>query len=114
MGLVPVSSLTVFPSRHHVSGSEDDFREALRRIEDECADRSRELRLEGKDLEADQLQRRVAGNLVLLREDGSCPGMENHGRHLNLREAGGRRTRCWIIWASPGAEEPVMATRGGC
>ena len=83
-----VPDLTIFPAKHHITNSEDIFREALRRIQDECTQQCEKLRKEGKNEEADRLQQRVANDVVLLKESGSCPGIENYSRHFNLREAG--------------------------
>ena len=41
------------------------------------------------DIEANRLQRRVANDIVLLRGNGTCPGVENYSRHLGLRDEGG-------------------------
>ena len=73
-GMKPVPDVTIFPAKHHISDSDDTFQEALRRIENECTDQVQKLRQEGKQVEADRLQRRVSNDLVLLRESGSCPG----------------------------------------
>ncbi|KAL9185530.1 hypothetical protein ACHAXT_003307 [Thalassiosira profunda] len=88
VGMTQVDELTVFPSKHHVSDSAETFEEALRRIQNECTDRCAELRRKGKAVEAGRLQQRVANDLLLLKETGSCPGVENYSRHFNLREAG--------------------------
>jgi len=87
-GLEQVESITIFPAKHHISETNEIFEEALRRIENECIHYSSQLRKEGKNVEADRLQQRVSQDLVLLKETGSCPGVENYSRHFNLREEG--------------------------
>lgn len=43
---------------------------------------------EGKEDEANRLQQRVTGDLMMLRETGFCSGGENYSRHLAGRSAG--------------------------
>jgi excinuclease ABC subunit B len=87
-GIQAVNSTTIFPAKHHISGSADEFEESLARIHEELQARVKELRLQSKHEEADRLSRRVGQDLLLLRETGSCPGVENYSRHLALREKG--------------------------
>jgi excinuclease UvrABC helicase subunit UvrB len=87
-GLEPLNSTTVFPAKHHITDSEGAFQEALRRIDAECAEQAKNLRQSGKNTEAERLQQRVANDLLLLKESGSCPGVENYSRHLHLRDEG--------------------------
>lgn len=37
--------------------------------------------------EADRILKRVAQDLALLRETGTCPGIENYSRHMALKDA---------------------------
>ena len=64
------------------------FEESLARIQDELQERTRELRDRNKHVEADRLSHRVSQDLLLLRETGTCPGVENYSRHFALREEG--------------------------
>ena len=50
----------------------------------------RELESQGKLLEAQRLKQRVRFDIELLRETGTCPGVENYSRHLSLRPPGSR------------------------
>jgi excinuclease ABC subunit B len=84
----PVESTTIFPAKHHIAGSEKEFEESLERIHHELQGRVKELRAESKNVEADRLSHRVSQDLLLLRETGTCPGVENYSRHMALREAG--------------------------
>ena len=47
-----------------------------------------ELQEEGKVAEADRLSHRVSQDLLMLRETGTCSGVENYSRHMALREEG--------------------------
>jgi excinuclease ABC B subunit len=87
-GMTPTSSTTIFPAKHHIAQSEEQFEEALQRIQDETRERVEELRTEQKNQEADRLQQRVTQDLLLLRETGTCPGVENYSRHMALRDEG--------------------------
>ncbi|KAG7353282.1 excinuclease ABC subunit B [Nitzschia inconspicua] len=87
-GMNTVDSTTIFPAKHHISGSQEEFEESLARIQDELQTRVKELRAESKNIEADRLSHRVSQDLLLLRETGTCPGVENYSRHFALREEG--------------------------
>jgi excinuclease UvrABC nuclease subunit len=84
----PVLETTIFPAKHHVTSSTEQFEEALSRIQDELVSRVKELKAESKHFEADRLLQRVSQDLQLLRETGTCSGVENYSRHMGLREAG--------------------------
>ncbi|OEU11812.1 P-loop containing nucleoside triphosphate hydrolase protein, partial [Fragilariopsis cylindrus CCMP1102] len=86
-GMVPMESTTIFPAKHHISGTKEEFEESLKRIEDEVAERYKELCNASKKEEADRISKRVAQDLALLRETGTCPGIENYSRHMALKDA---------------------------
>lgn len=87
-GMKQVPETTIFPAKHHLLDSPDQFEEALTRIQDELVNRVRELKSEAKNFEADRLSQRVSQDLQLLRETGTCSGVENYSRHMALRGAG--------------------------
>ena len=87
-GMNQVTELTIFPAKHHLQNDQMKFEEALQRIEDELRIRVKELRDENKNIEADRLSQRVSQDLLLLKETGTCPGVENYSRHFALREEG--------------------------
>jgi excinuclease ABC subunit B len=82
-----LDSLHIFPAKHHVM-SDDRLEEACLSIESEMKDRVTELNSEGKVVEAQRIQQRVLGDLLMLRETGFCSGGENYSRHFASREAG--------------------------
>lgn len=86
-GMVPMESTTIFPAKHHISGTKEEFEESLKRIEDEVAERYKDLCIASKKEEADRISKRVAQDLALLRETGTCPGIENYSRHMALKDA---------------------------
>jgi excinuclease ABC subunit B len=79
--------LLVFPATHYVAGSAR-MQRAIAGIEAELAERLAELEREGKLLEAQRLRMRTTYDLEMLREVGSCNGIENYSRHIDGRSAG--------------------------
>jgi excinuclease ABC subunit B len=79
--------LFVFPATHYVAGSAR-MQRAIAGIEAELAERLAELDAEGKLLEAQRLRMRTAYDLEMLREVGSCNGIENYSRHIDGRAPG--------------------------
>jgi excinuclease ABC subunit B len=79
--------LFVFPASHYVAGS-DRMRRAIAAIEDELAERLKELEGEGKLLEAQRLRMRTNYDLEMLREVGTCNGIENYSRPIDGRAPG--------------------------
>jgi excinuclease ABC subunit B len=79
--------LFVFPATHYVAGSER-MRRAIAAIEAELAERLAELEREGKLLEAQRLRMRTSYDLEMLREVGTCNGIENYSRPIDGRAPG--------------------------
>jgi excinuclease ABC subunit B len=79
--------LYVFPATHYVAGDERMGR-AVAGIEAELAERLAELERQGKLLEAQRLRMRTTYDLEMMRQVGSCSGIENYSRHIDGREAG--------------------------
>ncbi len=80
-------SLFVFPASHYVAGSAR-MQRAIASIEVELAERLAELEREGKLLEAQRLRMRTSYDLEMLREVGTCAGIENYSRHIDGRGPG--------------------------
>jgi excinuclease ABC subunit B len=79
--------LYVFPATHYVAGPERMTR-AIAGIEAELAERLAELEQQGKLLEAQRLRMRTTYDIEMMRQIGSCAGIENYSRHIDGREAG--------------------------
>jgi excinuclease ABC subunit B len=79
--------LFVFPASHYVAGSAR-MQRAIASIEVELAERLAELEREGKLLEAQRLRMRTSYDLEMLREVGTCAGIENYSRHIDGRGPG--------------------------
>jgi excinuclease ABC subunit B len=77
----------VFPATHYVAGPERMER-AIRGIELELADRLAELETQGKLLEAQRLRMRTTYDVEMMRQVGSCSGIENYSMHIDGRARG--------------------------
>ncbi|MEO8828805.1 excinuclease ABC subunit UvrB [Lapillicoccus sp.] len=77
----------VFPATHYVAGPERMDR-AIGGIELELAGRLDELETQGKLLEAQRLRMRTTYDIEMMRQVGSCSGIENYSRHIDGRSAG--------------------------
>ncbi len=71
----------IFPASHYAT-SRENMQRALISIEDELKDRLTWLTDRGKLLEAQRLEQRTRYDLEMMREIGSCKGIENYSRHL--------------------------------
>jgi excinuclease ABC subunit B len=79
-----LDSLALFPASHYVT-DEERLKQAIAGIEAELAVRLAELEGQGKLLEAQRLRMRTNYDLEMLREVGSCSGVENYSMHLDAR-----------------------------
>src|SRR6476469_10052229 len=81
------TEMYVFPATHYVAGPERMAR-AIRGIEIELADRLAELERQGKLLEAQRLRMRTTYDVEMMRQVGSCSGIENYSLHIDGRARG--------------------------
>ncbi|MEU2916121.1 excinuclease ABC subunit UvrB [Streptomyces massasporeus] len=79
--------LYVFPASHYVAGPER-LERAVNDIEKELAERLTELEKQGKLLEAQRLRMRTTYDIEMLRQIGSCSGVENYSMHFDGRSPG--------------------------
>lgn len=79
--------LYVFPASHYVAGPERMER-AVNGIEKELEERLAELDKQGKLLEAQRLRMRTTYDIEMLRQIGSCSGIENYSMHFDDRAPG--------------------------
>ncbi|HEX3004206.1 MAG TPA: helicase-related protein, partial [Angustibacter sp.] len=77
----------VFPATHYVAGPQRMER-AIAGIEAELADRLSELERQNKLLEAQRLRMRTTYDIEMMRQVGSCSGIENYSRHIDGRGPG--------------------------
>jgi excinuclease ABC subunit B len=79
--------LYIFPASHYVAGPERMER-AIGGIEAELAARLAELEQQGKLLEAQRLRMRTTYDIEMMRQVGSCAGIENYSLHIDGRAPG--------------------------
>lgn len=85
--LAELNHIMIYPAKHHVV-KDEKMQAAIRSIEEELDQRLKELRDQGKILEAYRLEQRTRFDLEMLEEMGYCPGIENYSRHLTGRSPG--------------------------
>jgi len=79
--------LYIFPATHYVAGPERMER-AIRGIELELEDQLAKFEREGKLLEAQRLRMRTTYDIEMMRQVGSCSGIENYSMHIDGRSRG--------------------------
>ena len=77
----------IYPRSHYVTEGER-LHAACETIEAELEERIAWFKREKKLLEAQRIEQRTRYDLELIREVGTCPGIENYSRHLDGRKAG--------------------------
>jgi excinuclease ABC subunit B len=82
-----LSQVKIFPAKHFVT-TEDKIHIAMDNIRAELSGRLKELRAQGKVLEAARLEQRTNFDLEMLTNTGFVAGIENYSRHLDGRPAG--------------------------
>lgn len=80
-------SVFIFPASHYVAGPER-MQRAIDGIEEELGQRLKYFREQGKLLEEQRLQMRTTYDLEMMREIGTCAGIENYSRHIDGRGPG--------------------------
>ena len=81
--------IAIFPASHYATSKENMDR-ALVTIEEELEERLVWLKDRGKLLEAQRLEQRTRYDLEMMREIGSCKGIENYSRHIVGNPPGAR------------------------
>ncbi|WP_024365896.1 excinuclease ABC subunit UvrB [Arthrobacter sp. TB 26] len=81
------TEMYVFPASHYVAGPERMGR-AIKRIEDELAERLQVLESQNKLVEAQRLRMRTTYDLEMMQQMGFCNGIENYSSHIDGRARG--------------------------
>jgi len=87
--LIEREYVDIYPAKHFVT-SADNLSEAIADIQVELEEWLKELRRQGKSLEAARLEARTNYDIEMLQEAGYCTGVENYSRHLSRRSPGSR------------------------
>jgi len=81
------TEIYIFPASHYVAGPERMER-AIGDIEAELEGRLAELTAANKLLEAQRLRMRTSYDIEMMRQIGTCSGIENYSRHIDGRGQG--------------------------
>jgi excinuclease ABC subunit B len=82
-----LDAVDIYPAKHFVT-SQDKLMRAIESIKQELEERLKELKQQGKVLEAARLESRTNYDIEMLKEAGYCAGVENYSRHLSARPPG--------------------------
>lgn len=78
---------SLFPATQFVTNKEK-IDEGIKRIEKELEEQVKYFKDNDKLLEAERIQQRTNYDIEMLKEVGTCLGVENYSRHLSLRDEG--------------------------
>ena len=81
--------VAIYPASHYVT-SEENIEKAAASIEEELEERIKYFVDRGKLLEAQRIEQRTRYDIEMLKETGSCKGIENYSRHLTGLKPGER------------------------
>ena len=73
--------VAIYPASHYVS-SPEKIEQAVKSIGEELEERLQWFRDRGKLIEAQRIEQRTRYDMEMLREIGTCKGIENYSRHL--------------------------------
>jgi len=81
--------ICIFPASHYVT-SKEKLEKAIVSIEAELEDRLKYYKENDMYLEAQRIEQRTRYDIEMLKEIGTCKGIENYSRHLTGRQPGER------------------------
>lgn len=79
--------IAIYPASHYVT-TEEKRLSAIESIKAELAERLKELKEQGKLVEAQKLEQRTNYDIEMMLETGFCNGIENYSRHISGRAPG--------------------------
>lgn len=82
-----IPSITIYPGSHHVTPEEVRWK-AIETIRAELEERKDYYEKEKKYLEHERIQQRTKYDIEMIKEVGTCKGIENYSRHFSFRAAG--------------------------
>jgi len=85
--------VNIYPAKHYLAG-EDRLKVSISNIEKELDERVAFFKSNEKLLEAQRIEQRTRYDLEMLREVGTCAGIENYSRQLDQRAPG---THPWTL-----------------
>ncbi len=81
--------VAIYPASHYVT-SQENIERAVGTINEELEERIRWFQDRGKLIEAQRLEQRTRYDVEMLREIGTCKGIENYSRHITGLPPGSR------------------------
>ena len=81
--------VAIYPASHYVT-SKENMERAIKGIEEELVERIQWFKDRGKLLEAQRIEQRTRYDMEMLREIGTCKGIENYTRHISGLKPGER------------------------
>ncbi|MFQ8602836.1 MAG: excinuclease ABC subunit UvrB [Anaerovoracaceae bacterium] len=81
--------VAIYPASHYVT-SKENIERAAETINEELTERVKWFQDRGKLIEAQRIEQRTRYDVEMLREVGTCKGIENYSRHITGLEAGSR------------------------
>lgn len=81
--------VAIYPASHYVT-SKENMERAIVSIEEELEERIKWFQDRGKLLEAQRIEQRTRYDIEMLREIGTCKGIENYTRHISGLKPGER------------------------
>ncbi|MBO4467872.1 MAG: excinuclease ABC subunit UvrB, partial [Clostridia bacterium] len=82
-----LSHVAIYPASHYIV-SEEHLNEALEELREEMEEQVEKFTNEGKLIEAQRIRQRTEYDIEMLREVGTCKGVENYSRVLSRRPKG--------------------------
>lgn len=82
-----ISSITIYPSSHHVT-PEEVREQALETIKEELEERKQFYKQRELFLPLERVVQRTMYDIEMLKEIGTCKGIENYSRHFSHRQPG--------------------------
>ena len=82
-----MQELEIFPARHYLA-PEDDQSDILELIEKDMREQVTSFERQGKLIEAQRIKQRTVFDLEMIKETGTCPGIENYSRYFDRRAPG--------------------------
>lgn len=80
-------TVTIYPGSHHVTPEEVRWK-AVESIREELQERVKFFEQEGRLIEKQRIEQRTKYDLEMIREMGTCKGIENYSRHFSQRKEG--------------------------
>jgi len=82
-----IPSITIYPGSHHVTPEEVRWK-AIETIRAELEERKKFYEEQKQYLEHERIQQRTRYDIEMLKEVGTCKGIENYSRHFSFRNPG--------------------------